>query len=154
MTIASCTTNASGGSPWKCHAKGCKSERRQLKHPAPRFGWCFVFPHPSFPSRAGAGGGVSASRRGARQLGGLLHGNHSPDGNDQALFPESLTHLSCHSWQAARMTASMVLGTVTVSKAPVIPIPNGTLSALNPEEASPQPKPTHCSSIREGINSC
>lgn len=91
---------------------------------------------------------------GCQAAGGLFHSNHSPAGNDQAFFPESsLTDLSFHSWQTARLTASVVLGSVSVSKAPVIPILNGTLS-LKSEETPPQHKPPHYVSIREGINSC
>lgn len=136
-TIASCTMKASGVSPQKCHAEGCKSKRRQLKHPTTHFGWC-LFSHTPFSPQGMGLRGVSLPPDWVPGSWGLFHSNHSPDGNDQALFPElSLTHLSFHSWQTTSMTDSVVLGSMSVSKAPVIPTLNGTLSSLKSEQPLP-----------------
>lgn len=134
-TIASCMMNASGVSPWKRHTQSCKSKRRQPEHPTTLLGWhLFSHTHPS-PQAMGPVGGLCL-QTGCQAAGELLHGSRSPDGKDQALFAESsLTHLSIHSWQT--LTASVVLGSMSVSKAPVIPILNGTLSSLQPEETAP-----------------
>lgn len=76
-TIASCTTNASGGSPRKCHAKGCNSKRRQPKHPAPRFGWCsFSRTHPS-PQGPGPVGGLCL-QTGRQAAGGAISRQSQP----------------------------------------------------------------------------
>lgn len=86
------------------------------------------FPTPILPLKARGWWGSLCSQPGCQAAGGLFHSNHGADGNDQALFPESSrTHLSLHSWLTGTMTPSVVLDSLSVSKAPVIPILNGII---------------------------
>lgn len=153
-TIVSCTRSMSSAALWKFSSSRLQKQIKAAPVPNHMLWVVVVFPHPAFPSRDGASGGVSASSLGAKQLWGLFHSSLSPARNDQALFPESsLTHLSFHCWQTVQMTASLGLGFMSVSKALVIPILNGTLSSLR-SEGTLQHKPPHRANIRAGINSC
>lgn len=103
------------------------------------------FPTPILPLKEWGWWGGLYFQTGCQASGGLFHSNHGADWNDQALFPESsLTHLRFHSWHTRTMTPSVVLGSVSVSKAPVIPILNSTLSSSKSEETPHKPPPPLC----------
>lgn len=100
------------------------------------------FPTPILPLKEWEG---LCFQTGCQAAGGLFHSNHSADWNDQALFPESsLTHLSFHSWHTGTMTSTVVLGSVSVSKAPVIPSWDDTLVSSQSEETPHKPLPPLC----------
>lgn len=103
------------------------------------------FPTPILPLKEWGWWGGLYFQTGCQAAGGLFHSNQGADWNDQALFPESsLTHLHFHSWHTRTMMPSVVLGSVSVSKAPVIPILNSTLSSSKSEETPHKPSPPLC----------
>lgn len=125
-----------------------KAEKAREGNPSAQphalYGVCF--PTPILPLKQWGWWRGFCFQTGCQAAGGLFHSNCSTDGNDQALFPESsLTHLSFHSWlTGTMMMPSVVLGSVSVSKAPVIPLLNGRLASSKSEETPHKPLPPLC----------